>query len=192
VTERADVVLPVAAVTEKAGTFLSWEGRPRPFGQVFRDALTMSDARVLSMIAEAMGRPAPGDVSTLRAELGALGPWTGDRASAAPVAPADPVPGVVLATWRQLIDAGTLQEGEPHLAATGRPTVAVVSAATAAGLGDAVTVTGPAGSVTLPVEVGDVLDDVVWLPTRSPGCHVYRDLGVRAGGSVRLSPGGSA
>ncbi|MGD0687477.1 MAG: NADH-quinone oxidoreductase subunit G, partial [Streptosporangiaceae bacterium] len=28
VTDRADVVLPVAAVAEKAGTFLNWEGRP--------------------------------------------------------------------------------------------------------------------------------------------------------------------
>ncbi|MFE4022646.1 NADH-quinone oxidoreductase subunit G, partial [Streptomyces sp. NPDC059101] len=31
VTERADVVLPVAAVVEKAGTFLNWEGRARSF-----------------------------------------------------------------------------------------------------------------------------------------------------------------
>ena len=31
VTERADVVLPVAAVAEKAGTFLNWEGRARLF-----------------------------------------------------------------------------------------------------------------------------------------------------------------
>ncbi|URN12893.1 NADH-quinone oxidoreductase subunit G [Streptomyces radiopugnans] len=31
VTERADVVLPVAAVVEKAGSFLNWEGRSRPF-----------------------------------------------------------------------------------------------------------------------------------------------------------------
>src|SRR5258708_5302638 len=28
VTDRADVVLPVAAVAEKAGTFMNWEGRP--------------------------------------------------------------------------------------------------------------------------------------------------------------------
>jgi NADH-quinone oxidoreductase subunit G len=39
VTEIADVVLPVAVVSEKSGTFLDWEGRPRPFGQVFRDAM---------------------------------------------------------------------------------------------------------------------------------------------------------
>jgi NADH-quinone oxidoreductase subunit G len=192
VTERADVVLPVAAVTEKAGTFVSWEGRPRPFGQVFRDALTMSDARVLAMIADAMGVPAPGDVASLRAELGSIGPWHGAR-TAAPQAPTSaPTTGVALATWRQLIDDGTLQEGEPHLAATARPTVAVVSAATAAGLGDAVTVTGPAGSVTLPVRVGDVLDDVVWLPAHSIGCRVRRDLGAGAGDIVRLSAGGSA
>ena len=31
VTEHADVVLPVAAVAEKAGTFLNWEGRVRLF-----------------------------------------------------------------------------------------------------------------------------------------------------------------
>ena len=31
VTEHADVVLPVAAVAEKAGRFVDWEGRRRPF-----------------------------------------------------------------------------------------------------------------------------------------------------------------
>ncbi|MCW2679086.1 MAG: NADH-quinone oxidoreductase, partial [Frankiales bacterium] len=34
VTDRADVVFPVAAAVEKAGTFLDWEGRARPFEQV--------------------------------------------------------------------------------------------------------------------------------------------------------------
>ena len=57
----------------------------------------------------------------------------------------------MLASWRQLLDSGVMQDGEPHLAATARPTVAMVSAKTAAGLGDTVTVTGPAGSLTLPV-----------------------------------------
>ena len=42
VTQVADVIFPVAVVTEKSGTFLNWEGRPRPFSQVFRDALTMT------------------------------------------------------------------------------------------------------------------------------------------------------
>ena len=192
VTALADVVLPVAVVTEKAGTFLDWEGRPRPFGQVFRDALTMSDARVLSMIAEAMGLRVPADVPSLRAELGRLGRWTGARRAAPTVPPAPPQSGVVLASWRQLLDSGVMQDGEPHLAATARPTVALVSAATAASLGETVTVTGPRGSVTVPVAVGDVLDDVVWLPLNSPGCHVHADLGVAPGGVVTLSAGGAA
>ena len=100
--------------------------------------------------------------------------------------------GVVLASWRQLLDAGLMQEGEPHLAATARPTVAVVSPVTAAALGDAVTVTGPAGSVTVPVEAGDVLDGVVWLPMNSTGCHIYSDLGAVPGTAVQLTAGGAA
>ena len=71
-----------------------------------------------------------------------------------------------------------MQDGEPHLAATARPTTAVLSARTAAAIGDTVTVSGPVGSVTLPVQVGDILDDVVWLPMNSPGCHIHADLGV--------------
>ena len=54
VTDRADVVLPVAPPVEKAGTFVTWEGRPRPFPQ----ALTtthLSDFRVLDRLADALG-----------------------------------------------------------------------------------------------------------------------------------------
>ncbi len=192
VTERADVVLPVAVVTEKAGTFLNWEGRPRPFGQVFRDALTMGDAKVLSMIAAAMEIPLPGDVRVLRAELGALGPWAGNRFQAPTTPSGAASEGTVLASWRLLLDSGLMQEDEPHLAATARPTVAMVSATTAAALGETVTVTGPAGSVTLPVQVADMSDDAVWVPMNSPGCHIHTDLGVTPGASVRLTAGGAA
>jgi NADH-quinone oxidoreductase subunit G len=194
VTALADVVLPVAVVTEKAGTFVNWEGRLRPFTQVLRDALAMADGRVLAMIADAMGSSSPADVRGLRAELAALGPWTGARAAAPQVAAGAPAPagdGVVLASWRQLLDSGVMQDGEPHLAATARPTVARLSAVTADGLGDLVTVSGPAGSVTVPVVIDDVLDGVVWLPLNSPGCDVYGDLGVVAGDVVRLSAGGA-
>lgn len=192
VTQCADVVLPVAIVTEKAGTFLDWEGRPRPFGQVFRDALTMSDAQVLSMIAAAMDVTLAADVSAIRAELGALGPWTGARGATPEVPSGDDGDGVRLSSWRLLLDSGLMQEGEPHLAATARPTVARMSAGTAAGIGESVTVTGPAGSLTLPVVIDDVIDGVVWLPLNSPGCHVYSDLGAVPGDQVRLSSGGAA
>ena len=43
------------------------------------------------------------------------------------------VPGVLdvrLATWRQLLDSGRMQDGEPSLAGTARPAVARMSAAT--------------------------------------------------------------
>ena len=50
VTERADVVLPVAAAEEKGGTFLDWEGRPRPFAPVLNSS-AMSDYRVLDLLA---------------------------------------------------------------------------------------------------------------------------------------------
>jgi NADH-quinone oxidoreductase subunit G len=194
VTEAADVVLPVAVVTEKSGTFLNWEGRPRPFAQVLRDALMMSDARVLGMLADEMGVRGPMDVADIRRELGALGPWSGARAAAPAAAAGSASDGVVLATWRQLLDDGVMQEGEPHLAATARPTVARMSAATAAGAGisDTARVHSAYGSVTVPVEIGDVVDGVVWLPQLSPNCHVARDLGASAGTSVVITAGGAA
>jgi NADH-quinone oxidoreductase subunit G len=64
-----------------------------------------------------------------------------------------------------------MQDGEIYLAGTARPAVARMSAATAAQAGvtdgDKVTVaTGRPGqdSVTLPVEVTTMVDDVIWVP----------------------------
>ena len=53
--------------------------------------------------------------------------------------------------------------------------------------GELLTVTGAAGSVTLPVAVTEMPDGVVWLPMRSPGSEVRTDLGTAPGGLVRLS-----
>ncbi|MFA7323907.1 MAG: NADH-quinone oxidoreductase subunit G [Candidatus Nanopelagicales bacterium] len=196
VTERADVVLPVALVTEKSGTFVDWEGRPRPFGQVFKDSLAMSDATVLGMIANAIGIKAGAwDVAGIRRELAALGQWTGAR-QAVPgfKAPAAMPAGFRLASWRELLDAGVMQEGEPFLAATARPVAALISANSAQQLGspDTITVGGPGGSVTVPVTVGDVLDGVVFLPMHSAECSIYRDLGARIGSAVDVTAGGAA
>jgi NADH-quinone oxidoreductase subunit G len=146
------------------------------------------------MVADAMGIALPGDVNAIRKELGSLGPWHGTRAEGPSVEPAGPVDGLVLASWRQLLDSGLMQEGEPYLAATARPTVAHLSAATAAGAGitDTVTVSGPTGEVTLPAVIAEVADGVVWVPTNSPGCHIHSDLGVVAGQQVSISAGGAA
>jgi NADH-quinone oxidoreductase subunit G len=201
VTERADVVLPVASVEEKAGTFLSWEGRPRRFDVVLREALTLSDTRALSLLADAIGAPIGlPDPAAAAAELAELGPWNGGRAAAPDWAvggtPSAGPGEAVLATWHLLLDEGRLQDGEPYLAGTRHPSVARLSAATAAevgvGDGDLLAVSTDRGTVTLPVTVTAMPDRVVWLPTNSLGSAVRRTLAADAGSVVRLGPGARA
>jgi NADH-quinone oxidoreductase subunit G len=197
VTELADVVLPVAPVIEKSGTFVNWEGRDRPFPAVFDDTGTMSDGRVLDKIADEFGmRLGLPTAEAARAELAELGSWDGARVTAPAVAASElPTPGhgeAVLATWRLLLDAGRLQDGEPHLAGTARRPVARLSAATAAEIGVAdgagVTVGTEHGSLTLPVEVTEMPDRVVWVPQNSARSRVNVDLGARAGTVVTIAP----
>jgi NADH-quinone oxidoreductase subunit G len=200
VTALADVVLPVGVVTEKSGTFLDWEGRARPFGQVIPQATSITDARALALIARALGRPLGSiEVADLRAELAGLGRWQGERPAATAEPAAAPAPlgadEVRLATWRHLLDAGVLQQGEDALAGTARPALARVSAATAGRLGlvdgEAVTVASSHGSLALPLAVTEMVDDVVWLPTNSAGSTVNATLRVGPGAPVRISAGGA-
>ncbi|GLY79918.1 NADH-quinone oxidoreductase subunit G [Actinoallomurus iriomotensis] len=199
VTDRADVVLPVAAVTEKAGTFVNWEGRGRPFEAVLKVRQAMPDLKVLATIADLMdvhlGLP---DSASARRELATLGGFRGTRPGLPSVAakvPGEPAAGeAVLATWRMLLDAGRLQDGEPYLAGTAKTPVARLSAATAEEIGadGKVTVATAHGEITLPLEVTDMPDRVVWVPANSPGSAVYRDLGVQAGGVVKIQNGSGA
>ena len=80
VTDRADVVFPVAAVAEKAGTFVNWEGRGGSFGAALPVPEVRTDLYVLGAIADQMdvhlGLP---DAAAARAELAALGTWRGER-----------------------------------------------------------------------------------------------------------------
>jgi len=113
----------------------------------------------------------------------------------APLPPARPGEGqAVLATWHQLIDGGTLTEGNEPLLGTARPAVVRVGKELAGRLGvadgDPVTVSTSAGALTLPAAVTDLVDGVVWLPTNSPGAGVHRLLGVTAGAIVTVSAGG--
>jgi len=195
VTDRADVVLPVAAVPEKGGTFLNWEGRPGSFETALDVPGVESDLQVLAEIADQMdvhlGLP---DAAAARRELGTLAGWQGTRTGAPDYPPAArslPGPGeAVLATWHQLIDTGRMQDGEPFLAGTARPAVALMSAATAgeAGTadGDRVCVTTARGAITLGVRVCDMPDRVVWLPAHAHGCEVRRELGAGNGTLVTL------
>jgi NADH-quinone oxidoreductase subunit G len=202
VTEWADVVLPVAAAPEKAGTYLDWEGRARTFDATLHGTGQLPDGRVLQGLADEMDvdlrLPTP---EAARAELTALGavrrPAEGAGLDVPPPAAPSLGPGeAVLASWRQLLDAGTLQRDEPELAGTARRPVVRIGAGTARALGvvdgDRVTVNGATGSVQLPVQVTAMPDQVVWLPMRSPGSEVRTDLGIGPGGVVRLSVGGGA
>jgi NADH-quinone oxidoreductase subunit G len=210
VTEHADVVLPVAAVAEKAGTFLNWEGRVRLFEAALKpDQMTRrlapTDARVLHMLADAMARAegADGrchlglpDVRTTRAEIDRLGSWDGASATE-PVETAAALPRpaageAVLAGHRLLLDQGVLQEGDEALAGTRHAAHARVSAATAAEAGvkdgDLLAVTGPSGTTELPLQVTEMPDRVVWLPLNSAGGGVASDTGAQPGSLVRIGP----
>ncbi len=188
-TRAADVVFPVAAVTEKAGSFTDWEGRRRPFPQVFRESLILTDASVLSAISDEM-------LLEPQDEPIALGAMAQSRPAAPRLSPAEPArlaPGeAVLVTWHQLLDDGSMQAGEPYMAATARPPVVRVSPANASDLGisdgDPVTVTGDIGSLTLPALVTDMPSGIVWVPMNS-GTNVVSALGVASGDTVRVSVG---
>ena len=216
VTDRADVVFPVAAVAEKPGTFVNWEGRGGSFAEALKVPDVRTDLYVLGAIADQMdvhlGLP---DAAAARAELAALGPWRGPRpqpprfggpGGGVPqgglggwVSPqeqggsgGDRPPGAILASWHQLLDSGRMQDGEPSLAGTARPAVARMSAATAAGAGvadgDKVTVATDRGSVTVPAEIVPMADHVVWLPAAGlPGGATLRaELGAGHGAMVTL------
>ena len=80
VTARADVVLPVAPVTDKAGTFVTWEGRPRPFEAVFSTPASLPDLRILAGIADELGAPLGFRTPRRGARRdGGVGPWDGAR-----------------------------------------------------------------------------------------------------------------
>jgi NADH-quinone oxidoreductase subunit G len=203
VTERADVVFPVAAVAEKQGTYINWEGRVRPFEAALKpDQMTRrlapADQRVLHMLADALdvhlGLP---DARTVRAELDRLGVSTGGPRPTPPDERAAPLPQpgpgeAVLAGHRLLLDEGRLQEGDAALAGTRHEAAARLSPATAEATGvadgDPVAVTGPAGTVTLPRRItAELPDQVVWLPLQSTAPGVTAATGANPGDLVQVS-----
>lgn len=198
VTERADVVLPVAPPVERAGSYWNWEGRVRSFGAAI-DSSALPDHRVLHVLAQQLGvdlqaaTPAEAHLSIALTQRGA---WDGQRVATrqgVPAAPPTVGPGqAVLATWRLQLDAARGQDGEQFLAGTAKRPVARMSAATAAGFGvsdgDLVGVSTPRGTVEVPAAVTDrMVDGVVWLPLASVGCRVHDTLGAAAGDLVTVT-----
>ena len=185
VSERADVVLPLAPAVEKNGTYINWEGRLRPFGQA-RSATSLTDRDVLVRLTEEfdddLGVTA---LSDLYAEVNALMDWDGEPQEFAAVAPAAapaPEPGrVLVASHKPMIDAGRLQDGAPWLAGSARRPVLLASAATLARAGIApgadATLETERGSITLPAAIGDLPDGVAWVPECSVGSVLHERLG---------------
>jgi len=193
ITEIANVVLPVAAVAEKSGTFLDWEGRPRSFEPAITDSLLRSDLRILSMIAEKMGRAIKLPfVATAAEEIASLGNWDGARASFIATSPAGIAlksNSAALSSWRLLLDAGSLQDGEDNLANTAHPSIIRISQKRADSLGvkdgDQVTVSTEVGSITLACEVSEIENNSVWIPRNSHNSRAIPCLG-KATGSVSV------
>jgi NADH-quinone oxidoreductase subunit G len=185
VTSRADVVLPVAAVTEKSGSFLNWEGRARSFDAAVNDSLNRSDLRILSMIAEEMGTSLNlGTVTAATKEIATIKDWQGERSKMKSVS-ALPQPNLstneaLITSWRRLLDLGTLQEGEENLAGTARQTAAVISEKRAQALGvadgDLLKISTAEGFVTLPALIENIHDDALWAPRNSRGSQLLTKL----------------
>lgn len=185
VTDVADVILPVAAVTEKSGSFLNWEGRPRAFDAAVSDSLNRSDLRILSALADVMGQSMSlGTVTQAAREIASLGKWDGARVELSKVAAtgAKSISNneALLTSWRRLLDLGTLQKGEANLAGTARKSVAVISPKRAQSLGvkdgDILRVSNSHGSISLPALVEDIHDDAVWVPRNSFGTQTLISL----------------
>ena len=195
VTERANVVLPVAAITEKSGSFLNWEGRPRSFDAAVSDSLNRSDLRILSMIAQEMGVSLNlGTVTAAIKEIASIGKWDGAPVSFNKVSPSSQptlnADQALITSWRRLLDLGTLQQGEDNLAGTARQTVAVISPKRAEAIGvvdgDLVKISTNQGSVTLSALIENIHDDAVWAPRNSRGSQLLVNLGVAHGAVVTV------
>ena len=195
ITEIADVVLPVAAVTEKSGSFLNWEGRARAFDAAVAESLNRSDVRILSALADVMGESIMlGTVTATAREIAQLGMWDGARVEFTPIAPGTAASAsgdqAILTSWRRLLDMGTLQRGEDNLAGTRRQTVAVISEKRAGSLGvvtgDQLRISNSEGSITLPALVEDIHDDAVWIPRNSFGSQALVSLNAVHGDLVTV------
>ena len=194
ITAVADVVLPVAAVVEKSGSYLDWQGHARTFDKGVEDADLRSDVRILSMLADELGAPINlPTVSATAREIQSLGLWDGQRPAFAPRAMQNSEAArdgeLKLVSWRLLLDLGSLQQGEPNLAGTAKKARAHISPATAASLGvtesDSVVISSERGSIELPVSIRAIADGLVWVPRNSEGSQVIPALGFTSG-SVKV------
>jgi NADH-quinone oxidoreductase subunit G len=138
------------------------------------------------MLADELGSPIGLDsIAATAREIASLGKWDGVDASFTAVS-ATPAPtDLTLVSWRLLLDLGTLQSGETNLAGTAHKAAAHISASHASKLGvsdgDQVKISSALGSLTLPVVVDQIADNLVWVPRNSEGSQVIANLGFTSG-----------
>ena len=197
VTDRADVILPVAPPLEKNGTFINWEGRLRPFGQAIASR-SQTDRLVFDALASEFGVDLGlHDLVGLYDQVNPLMQWNGQREEFVPAKASELIEvgqgEALLATHKPMLDAGRLQDGASMLAGSARRPVVFASRATVAGLGidegEELTLSTQRGSITLPLQFADLPDGVVWVPECSQGSIVHESLG-NFGSSVTLSAKG--
>ena len=197
VTDRADVILPVAPPLEKNGTFINWEGRLRPFGQAIASR-SQTDRLVFDALASEFGVDLGlHDLVGLYEQVNPLMQWNGQREEFVPAKASELVEvgqgEALLATHKPMLDAGRLQDGATMLAGSARRPVVFASRATVAGLGidegEELMLSTQRGSITLPLQFADLPDGVVWVPECSQGSIVHESLG-NFGSSVTLSSKG--
>ena len=196
ITDIASVVLPVAAVVEKSGSFMDWQGSARNFEAAVEQSLNRSDVRILSMLADEIGKPINlATVKSARNEFESIGNWDGSKNSMKPVAATSVINAsgdeAVLNSWRNLLDKGSMQDGEDNLAGTARKSVVVISPARAKSLSvsenDLVRVSNDYGAITLPCSINDIEDSSVWLPRNSQSSQVIRNLGTASNSIVKVA-----
>ena len=197
VTDRADVILPVAPPLEKNGTFINWEGRLRPFGQAIASR-SQTDRLVFDALASEFGVDLGlHDLVGLYDQVNPLMQWNGQREEFVQAKASELVEvgqgEALLATHKPMLDAGRLQDGATMLAGSARRPVVFASRATVAGLGidegEELTLSTQRGSIPLPLQFADLPDGVVWVPECSQGSIVHESLG-NFGSSVTLSAKG--
>ncbi|MBY5161053.1 NADH-quinone oxidoreductase subunit G [Salsipaludibacter albus] len=180
-TAHADVVLPVTASQERAGTRTNWEGRRQQFRPgVAGPQLVQHDWEILVQVTGMLGHDLGfTDLDGIRADMAALAPidttpdWpaAADRSDTA--AAADDGDDTLTAdVYPLLLDNGVHQVNAPDLAATAHDPHLRLHPDDAAPLGvsdgDEVTVTGGKAELTLPVRVTpDQAAGTVFVPANS-------------------------
>ena len=195
-TEHADIVLPVTARQERAGSATNWEGRTQPFNKIVDGpGAVRDDWEVLVQLSALLGTDLGfHDLDALNAERERIGirrephPFVepGEQIELPPMGATGD--GLALITWPLLLDRGVMTRGATDLLATAREPVVALSPADARtrGLadGDHAEITGAGGAVRLPVRVEDMLvDGCAWLPANSTTPNAAALIG---GGPARV------